>query len=449
MINRIKSFFFTEEKPEHGSVTNSFNQGTSGTENYSGYYAEEYLHKLRDKARATEYDKMRRSDSQVKMLLSCIKNPIKSAKWKVAPAEQDNPEYEKHAKLVEKALFQDMRTHWKKFINESLTMLEFGHAVFERTHKVVKFDPELGTYISIKDLSWRSPKTIERWDLHTEGDCKGELKSIAQYAYGDLGVLIDIKACNLIVFVLDMEGSDYQGTSILRACYGNYFKKNNYSKINAIGIEKFAVPTPIGTIPPGQENSEAKDTFEQVLRKYTSHQCNYIIKPEGFNIDWNNNTYDPQKVEVSIDNEDKRMAKAILANFLELGQGSGSYALSNDLSDFFLSSIKYIAEAEIAETLNKTIVKEIIDLNFPGVKKYPKLIPYGIDDKAGKEFAEIISMLTEKKIIIADDVLEKDIRKRYDLPEKSDQGVREQAPSQTQFGLSEKIRIANYKRVNY
>ena len=87
------------------------------------------------------------------------------------------------------------------------------------------------------------------------------------------------------------------------------------------------------------------DNFVNVLENYTTHQKSYLIKPEGWGLELQTNTYDPQKVEASIENEDKRMVKAFLANFLELGMsGTGAYALSNDLSDFFLSGIEYIAE---------------------------------------------------------------------------------------------------------
>lgn len=440
MINKIKNFIFGEQEEKYKSNFNLTNAGKTGTEIYSGYYDEEYLQKLKHRQRADEYDKMRRSDSQIQMLLSSMKNPIKAAKWEIDPAEIDNEQYQLHADLCKKILFNDMKVGWSKFINEALTVLEFGHAVFERTHKLVKNDEQFGTYISINNLSWRSPKTIERWNLNK---C-GELESITQYSFGDLDVQVDIEACNLIVFVLNMEGSDYQGIPILRACYGNYFRKNNYLKLNAIGIEKFAVPTPIATVPSGKEDTREMSAMEEALQRYTTHQSNYVIIPEGYKIDFNNNVYDPQKVEVSIDNEDKRMSKAILANFLELGQGSGSYALSNDLSDFFLSSITYLAENIIAEHLNNTLIKEIVDLNFPGVKKYPKLRPMGISDKAGLELSQILGTLVEKKVIIADDVLEADVRKRYGLPEKSNEGVREQA--QSQFGFSEKFSLANKLR---
>ncbi len=63
--------------------------GSSGTENYGGYFEEEYLDALRNNERADVFDKMRRSDPQVMMCLSAVKNPIKSASAEIHAAGDD------------------------------------------------------------------------------------------------------------------------------------------------------------------------------------------------------------------------------------------------------------------------------------------------------------------------------------------------------------------------
>ena len=118
------------------------------------------------------------------------------------------------------------------------------------------------------------------------------------------------------------------------------------------------------------------------------------------------------------------MVKAFLANFLELGMsGSGAYALSNDLSDFFLSGIEFIAK-EISEQFNKKVIPDLIKLNFGPRDKYPTLNFTGISDKAGKELADILSTLTSAKILTPDDRLEKHLRKRLGITEMSEEGKR-------------------------
>ena len=68
---------------------------------------------------------------------------------------------------------------------------------------------------------------------------------------------------------------------------------------------------------------------------------------------------------------------------------TGSYALSNDLSDFFLSGLDYIAK--IIERAVNDIFKELTILNFGEQDKYPTFKLSGISDKAGKELESAMS----------------------------------------------------------
>lgn len=419
--------------------------GTSGTESYSGYPSEEYLYSLRGYQRAKVFDKMRRSDYQVKMCLSAVKNPIRSATWEVHPGEKDNDEAKHHAEFIEHVLFNGMDDPWSKFLTEVTTFYEFGHSVFEVTHKAVLDHPTFGSYNGIKSLGWRSPKTIDRFNLDKE---TGRLKSITQQADGDLASYVDIPAEYLLYFSVDREGSNYEGISWLRSCYGSYIRKCSYLKDNAIGISKFAIPTPIAKVPSGKEGTPEFDSLIEALQVYTSNENNYLTIPEGWEIDLKTNTYDPSKVEYSVDAEDKRITKAFLANFLELGMGTtGSFALSNDLSDFFLSGLEYIAD-EISEPINCDLIPSLIKMNFGPQSSYPKLKATGISDKAGKELAEIVSMFVSNKVITPDDKLEDHFRKRLGLSPRSDEGVRTpSAPPQfSEKRLYDRIKLAQSRR---
>ncbi len=399
--------------------------GTSGTEVYGGYFDEEYLETLKYKDKADVYDKMRRSDGQIKMLMSATKNPIRTASREII-TKKDDQKYKDHVELCKRVLFEDI--DFDKFLNEALTCEDFGVSVFERVHKVVQDNPILddngrailNSYMSLKKLGWRSPKTIETWNFNHKTK---ELESIRQFVDGDLYVDVDIPINFLSIITLEMEGDNYEGISLLRPLYGNWFRKNTYLKLNAIGIEK-SMPLPTAEVPAGKEGTTQYTNLINALEKFTTHQKNYLVYPAGWNIDLSNGTaYDPSKVESSIDGEDRRMAKAFLANFLELGmQGGGAYSLSNDLSDFFLSGLMVVANT-IKKEIDK-ILKEIVILNFGKQDIYPKIEFTGIKDKAGKELAEILKMMIESKVVIPDDKLEDHVRNRYKLTPKSDEGQR-------------------------
>lgn len=401
--------------------------GSSGTEIYHGYITEEYLSELRDDRAADVYDKMRRSDTQIKMVLSAVKNPIKKANWYIEePDETVGAEY--LTEFIEHCLMNDLGKSWRKTLHECLSMIDFGYAAFEVTHKIVQEHPQFGTYVGLKSLGWRSPRTLDRFNVKDDGT----LKSISQSANGDLGRHVDIPAEFIYLFSLDAEGDNYAGISMLRSCYGAWLRKQKYLKYMAIGIERSAVPTPIGTIPDGKQDSPEYDIFKQILSKYASHETQYITKPSGWEIDFIETKFEPEKVSKAVEVEDKAIVKSFLANFLELGLsgGGGSYALSFDQSDFFLGGIEHIADV-ICEVFNNEIIPDLIKMNFGEMKSYPKLCYAGISDKVGKEFAEIVKILLDGKAIVADEKLDEFLRKKYDLPDADPLTARKQEPPPT------------------
>jgi len=387
--------------------------GSTGTEIFAGYIQEEYLRELQGKDAADIYDKMRRSDPKIKMILSAMKNPIKSASWEiVTTGDQDTPESDRQKALIEHILFNDLGGKtWRSFLHEALSMIEFGYSVFEKTYRPVMGHSKFGSYNGLKSLSFRSQRTIERWNL----DKAGALTSVSQYAYGDSQKVVEIPASFLMHFALEMEGTNFEGVSMLRPCYGPWLRKNQFLKLIAAGVEKYAIPIPVLEIPSGEENSPQYKKAIEALRKYVSHQCNYLTKPKGWDLTLTTNPFDASKIREVINAENVEMVNAVLANFLELGQsGSGSYSLSFDLSDFFLGGLEYIAD-QISETINAQLIPELIAMNFGG-ETLVKLQCSGITDRAGEELSKVILNLTQSGLLTPDERLEESLRKRFGLP---------------------------------
>lgn len=434
-----------QEKIYNTILVQESTKGVSGTQIYGGVFDEDYLYNMKSVDKAHEYDKVKR-DYSAAMLLSAVKSPILGATREVQCAGEDNPEYEKHEILAKKVLFEDIDLD--DYISDALTMCEKGYSLFEEAH-VPMMEPLLNeegktilpSYITLAQPEWRDPKTIYRWNFDSK---TRKLFSVTQQAQGDIGGFNDMDARFLNVLTLKKEGQNLEGESLLRPCYGPWLRKNNYLKLNAMAIEK-SMPIPTAEIPTGKENSPEFETLKLVFESFTSHQSNYLTWPAGWKVELaNGNNYDPSKIEVSIDNEDKRMAMAFLANFLLLGSsgGSGSYALSNDLSDFFLSGETYIAN--IIEKSINAYIKKVVILNFGKQQKYPKFKFTGITDKAGIEFANMIKLLVDSKVIIPDGELEESVRKRMNLPKASEEDQRVITPAfpEKQMTLSEKIERA-------
>lgn len=405
--------------------------GSTGIKVYAGYYAEEYLlNELQGTVQADKYDQMRRSDSKIKMALNAVKTPIIAANWEIVPCDQDDAQSKLQAEFIEHVLFKDMDKPFSKM--ETLSLADFGFSIFEITHKAVLDHPKFGAYIGLKSLGWRSPRSILYWRLRPSD---GTIDHVRQLITGDLQRYVDMPGQFLLVSSLEKEGDNYEGVSLLRSAYGAWKRKNLYLTLMAIGAERNAIPTPTAEVPDGKQSSVEYQNLIAMLQNYTSHENSYLAYPEGWKIDFLKDTFDPQKLITAIDFENSEIVSSFMANFLLLGSTqSGSRAVSMDQSEFFLGAIQYVAD-EAVSAINHKLIPELIKMKFGPQEAYPQLKITGISDKAGSELATALKDLAMSQYIQPDDSLEEHIRKRYQLPKKSDEGVRiVQAPKQMQQG---------------
>lgn len=410
-LNRLKGVFAPPVQI-NGENVKIVEVGTTGTEIFSGYINEEYLKDLTGRPWADQIDMMRRSDANVKMCLRALKLPLISSDWRFEVTEQSK-EAELQKLLLEKAFFIDIDKSITRTIFEISSMIDFGFSLMEITHQVKLGDAELGDYNTLKSFAWRSQRTIDRWNIDRE---TGKLATVTQIANGDLGTLIDIDARFLSHFSIDQEGDNFEGVSLLRSMFGAWKRKNRYLQLVAAGIEKYAIPTPVLTIPAGKENSPEYKFAEKMLRCYTSSQKNYIMKPVGWDLTIEPVTFDAETIKEMIMFENQEMVNSILAGFLLLGQtGTGSHSLSSTLADFYGQTLQYLAD-HITEVLAATVFQPLVKMNFGD---RPLLVQFkcdGLKEKADVAWATMIKDLTTVGVIKADDELEDNVRDKMGLP---------------------------------
>jgi hypothetical protein len=388
--------------------------GASGTDVVGKIHnAEDTIEALTGPEAAIIYDKMRRTDTQVRKVLGAINNPIKSATWAFEPLSEEQVDVDA-AVLADQILFKDI--NWTKFLNEALTMVGYGYSPFEVVHEN-KVSRDIGPYTGLAQLGYRRQATITEWNHNR---ITGALESVKQVSSTDIEIDVIIPAEFLLIFYNDQEG-DGIGHPLLRNLYGPYKRKLLALELQYIGIERFAIPTPILKVPKNikQSDAEYKDAVE-VLQGFTSAQDSFITYPEGWELELHSNVFDPTKIGQVIKAEDENMASAVLASFLELGTGgnTGAYSLSTDLSDFFFAGLTYIADI-IKDTINKTLIPQLMKLNYgEDFENFPKITYSGITDNAGLELMQVISGLTTSGIISRDEQLEDHVRKLFKLPVK-------------------------------
>jgi hypothetical protein len=345
--------------------------GDSGTQNLDGIITEEYNTKLAGIQGIKVYDEMRKSDGTVRAVVLVTTLPIRRAEWRIEPFDSESEEDVKIAEFVEKNLFEYMDITWNDFLRQALLMLPLGVMVFEKVYGLQVIEGQ--TYIVIKNLAPRLPKTIYRWQ-------QGNKEEGIQQQKQD-GELVDIPMEKLLVFVNEMEGENWWGTSILRAAYKHWFIKNNLYKIDAIGIERQALGIPFAKLPEAYTEAD-KVQAAKILQNIRANEAAYIIEPPGYEIGFKDMmAHTVRDPEPTIVHHNREITKAVLAQFLELGasgkaSSGGSRALSEDHSELFLLALEAIADA-FKDIINKKLIKELVRLNF-NTENFPLLEYNGI-----------------------------------------------------------------------
>jgi len=388
-------------------------KGKSGTLIASGVYTDEYLSQLQGYEAATIYSRMERSDYQVQKILAAIQNPIKAASWSIDPVSEDAQDM-KVAALIEQILFKDL--NWSDKLEEILTFIPRSHAVFEVIN-ANKQNKELGPYTGLASLAFRDQSSLIKW-VHDKAT--GDLLHIEQKQSGDIDVDTVLPAQNLLIFYSRKKGND-NGFPMLRPLYGPYKRKLMIEELKMIGIERSAIPFPKAKIPATVKTTDKEYlAIVDLLAKYTSGQDSYMIYPEGYEVDFHTNVFDPTKLEATIKSEDEKMAGSILAMFVELGTGgnAGALALSENLEKFFTNGVVGFTNT-ITDTVNERLIPSLVRLNFGDtVDKFPKLLVSGIAESAGQTLMTIVTGYKNAGVITADEALEDHIRKVHKLPKR-------------------------------
>ena len=401
--------------------------GSSATEIYGGYLAEEYLGEIIEiRERYRIYDQMRRQSGVMKMLYKATSSPIRSAQWGFRPLKgfEDDPKAMAQAEFME-AAFPD--SEFKKLVKDKTTAIIFGFYLGERYYRPFEYDGKLFLQPKVKYFSQRS---VERWFVDRETGLVG----IDQESYGDVaaGGSVFIGREKLVHFAIDQEGDNYEGISPFRMCIANWRRKNvNYQKI-AIGNNFLAIPflsieqdkDTKGRLEP-EDLAKLKSTLQKRSKGDTT--LSHIVLPRGFTLNEINSNFDPVKLYDCNDREDQEMIKSFCANFLLLTGKTGSFALGESLAKFFMQSLDEIANG-MDQAITRDIVEPTIKLNL-GEDVLIEAYHAEIDQRGNKELSEVLNNLKQSGFIKRGTKDESWVREKFGMRERmEDDIIEEPAP---------------------
>lgn len=369
------------------------------------------------------YDKMRRQDSQVMSVLRAVTLPIRRTEWRIDP-NGARPEVVqlvaddlglpiKGQSALATARTRD-RFSWKEHLRLALLMLPFGHSFFEQ---VYRFDDQ--GRARLRKLGFRPQRTISQVEVAADGG----LKSIRQIG-GTPGGDSEMGVERLVAYVLDREGGNWLGQSLLRPAYKFWLLKDRMLRVQLQSVDRNGMGFPVATAGDLPENLSTAD-YERLMnlqiseglkvaRGVRSGETAGASMPSGAKLELLGVTGQLPDAEKPIRYYDEQIARAVLAHFLNLGTETGSWALGNTFADFFTLSLQAVAE-DVAETATQHIVEDLVDLNWGPSEPAPRIV----FDEIGSRHpatAEGIRALIDCGALTADDALETHLRTIHGLP---------------------------------
>jgi len=392
--------------------------GEPGTQLFSGFLSEEFNYDLRDRPGILIFDKMRKSDAQVFASLNAIKYPLLAAKWFIESAkgkDVDEKLAAEQAQFIEDNLINKLR--WKRQLKLILTYLDFG---FKYLEKVFGTD-EQGKVVWAK---WGDRQQTAHYKWESDAGDKGVQQQLPNPEdAGDYQPFIPLQ--KLLLFSFNREGDNYAGVSLLRTAYKHWWFKDTLYKIQGISAERYGVGIPL-IYTGDNSNADDKTRAENMGKNMRSNETSFIVAPGNPNSKdnpgWLIDILTPKgdakapAIAEAIDHHNRMIIMNVLAPFLDLGSGtSGSFALSKDQSDFFLLGLRSIAD-DIKEVVNNAI-EELILINWPDTKIFPKLEVTEIAKPDMQEFSMALNSLTSAGLINIDEELLRFIRNTMKLPD--------------------------------
>ncbi len=366
--------------------------GAAGTINMSGFISdEEYLGDLAPPKAWRVYREMMRSSARVRASIRVITAPILSASPKVQPAEDGDNVDQGIADFVQAALFGKgvLRDTWRDVLKHLLSRLGYGVAVAE---KVWRYDQASGAWL-LEALSPRIIKTLYRWVMDPEGH---KLVGIHQYGFvGQRPINVVIPRSKCVVSVHDREGDNWWGTSILRSSYLHWRYLIDLYRIDMVGHDRFHVGIPRATLDDtGYASGTIKREARKVLRNIRANEKAWIMQPPGvvFDILQSESGGRNNGVMSSIKHHADMIVHNVMADFISgVGKDGLGSTRTRTLADVFGAVLVQEAD-EIAEDLDRDVVKELCDLNFDMTNRdYPSVV---LSDITDTDVAELVANIT-------------------------------------------------------
>jgi hypothetical protein len=333
--------------------------------------------------------KMLKNDPQARQLVTALKLPIRRSKWDIIPSEGDTGEKD----FVEWALHASARqggmtTPMRQVVSRMANAILFRFAAFEKVWKIVD-EGEYKGKVALHKLGYRPQSTVK---LRT--DVNGTFNGFTQTAYkGNRYKEVTFDPKRALVYVHGEDEMPIVGMTPFDVVYKIHKEKMKISFFYYAFLENVAFPRTMARV-----LGDDPDALQHLLQKVAqlSHQ-GIIGLYEDEVVEPYESARTTRDYQTALEYLDWQMAKACLAQFLDLGTSGerGSFALSRDKSLFFYQSLEAVLE-DIADNINSYLIPDLVQYNFGKNAAFPRFKFRPLTDEKADSIMEIY-----KNILIA------------------------------------------------
>jgi hypothetical protein len=334
------------------------------------------------------FDRMRRQDAQVGSVLRAATTPIVRTQWRLDGRGCRDEVVEFVASNlglpIDGATDEDFteqlrgrdRFSWDDHVRLALLMLPFGHSYFEQLYR---YDEDTNKY-RLRKLGPRLPKSIAQVNVARDGGLvsiqQWDNGAAAGFAAGGFsgGAGKPINVNRLVAYVLEREGGNWLGHSLLRNAYKNWLLKDRALRTWSQLIDRQGMGIPLYT---GAENETDLAKGQEIASEVRAGDDSGAAIANTAKLELLGVQGTLPDVEIFVRYQDEQIARSALGHFLNLGGQTngqvGSYNLGSVFQGTFHSSLDYVADL-VKQTGDAHIIEDLVDLNFGSTEPAPVLI---------------------------------------------------------------------------
>jgi len=387
------------------------------------------------------------ADPTISGALQGYENILSLVDWATKPVDREKAGISAKDFDKEKALeyrdyvascFDDMgETSIDDIVSSALDMLAIGFQITVPQFKIRSGEndnPKLNSKHNDGKIGWKNWKpirqeSIDRW-LVRDGDAFEDLTGVTQRL--KVGGYETIPRNRMLLFRSTSKGGSMEGESIL---YGA--TKTFYRLQQTLGVEQVSLSRNLEGIPvlsmSSRYLSDNATKDEQVVRDFMIRQVKSVKYNQQTALVVPSDTDDKGNRMINIELLtagpnvrvdqcrtvatacEQLIAESILANFMKLGDGGGSYAMASSLTDMFVLAMKKYLN-NIASIINKEAIPTLMKANGMDLKYAPSLVHEGLDTDSIGVFVDALMKAIAAGAVVPTKGIQKAVLDKLNLP---------------------------------